>query len=1051
MKDTMEITVESPALPPGEAYLIELDGREAISQLFRFSCQVASSSVAGLDTEALLTSPVTLVFTLGQVEQRRVHGIVSKVTEVFTSSKGRRVYRFELVPRLFRGSLNNKIDIYMNQSVPEIVATKLEALGLVAGEDFELRLGAYPQREFVVQYRESDVQFINRLTEHLGIAYYFEHDGGRDKVVFGDQNSMFRPIEGESSHVELDQRDVDRGVHTLETTTSTVVGRYLVRDYNYRTPQQDLTAIQGVTTGGAGDIVEYGAHFKTTDEGAELARIRAEEILAGRKVHVGQGVESRLRAGSTFVLEGHPAGDLDLLVTDVSHRARQNADGAVKDTANRYENEFRAIERATTYRPPRVTPKPKVAGVLTGIIDAAAKGQYAELDAEGRYRVKFLCDTAETPGGQASRPVRMAQPHAGQGYGMHFPLRPGIEVVVTCVDGAPDRPIIAGTGPNPATPTPVTAGNAPRNVIRTGGGNEINIDDTEGSQRIKMTTPHSSTVFQLGAPNEAERGAILTTESNITTIAAQGTTVLTNLNNGMGGLKTWLSGGNIVTEASVFKWAFDSVMAMIDAGLGMASGVAGVAMGYNTQVQSGAAADATAAGKAYGAATEGLTTAEKEAVGQWTKASAEREAAKKVADQKDARVTELEHERDDINASPHLQPLLSIDPNARETDEEREARIKPLREAKQREIDDAKKQAEAAHEKEKQATTAVADADKQCAKVDPKKRADIDKAAKAKATADAAKEAADEVMESGDWKFLQTQLAAVSAASSAAQAGVKAVKLVKELWELKSKAQDAKAIAGALAAHVKIIKVAAFSRTKATPSPPTTVVHTLSSTNTTMVHGLRHAYVTSRHFVGIHGGKEVAVLGNQKAIVSSNGKAELNGEKQALISSEKFVDVYSHGKIVICAHDAEQGIRKGSDDLYLVSKHDWHAASTDENVVIEAKKSITVDAQTEKLHAKAKKSIFLESELFGVKVDGEAKKLEIGKHAAAKDHGAVFDEKTIAMKNENMHLTATEETKITSKSLLMQTSEDLSITVKGDFKINGKKVTKIAGKKVEIC
>jgi hypothetical protein len=108
----------------------------------------------------------------------------------------------------------------------------------------------------------------------------------------------------------------------------------------------------------------------------------------------------------------------------------------------------------------------------------------------------------------------MAQPHAGAGYGFHFPLRDGVEVLLTCIDGDPDRPIISGAVPNPVTPSTVGAENGRRNVIRTGGGNEINIDDTEGSERIKMTTPYGNTLFQLGAPNAPVPGAFLKTGFN---------------------------------------------------------------------------------------------------------------------------------------------------------------------------------------------------------------------------------------------------------------------------------------------------------------------------------------------------------------------------------------------------------------------------------------------------------------------------------------------------------------------------------------------------------
>ena len=71
----------------------------------------------------------------------------------------------------------------------------------------------------------------------------------------------------------------------------------------------------------------------------------------------------------------------------------------------------------------------------------------------------------------------MAQPHAGENYGMHFPLKPGAEVLMTFIDGDPDRPIIIGAVPHAATPSPVTQQNVTSNVIRTVSGVTIELDD----------------------------------------------------------------------------------------------------------------------------------------------------------------------------------------------------------------------------------------------------------------------------------------------------------------------------------------------------------------------------------------------------------------------------------------------------------------------------------------------------------------------------------------------------------------------------------------------
>ena len=71
-----------------------------------------------------------------------------------------------------------------------------------------------------------------------------------------------------------------------------------------------------------------------------------------------------------------------------------------------------------TYRPALKTPRPRIHGVLTGIIEpgtATGIGRHAEFDGEGRYTVKFTYDTAPFDQPKASHPVRRAQPLAGAG------------------------------------------------------------------------------------------------------------------------------------------------------------------------------------------------------------------------------------------------------------------------------------------------------------------------------------------------------------------------------------------------------------------------------------------------------------------------------------------------------------------------------------------------------------------------------------------------------------------------------------------------------------
>ena len=176
--------------------------------------------------------PGALVFTRRDEEVRRVHGIVASVQDVaLTEARDYTAWRVHFVPRAYRLTLSETVDIYMDLDVKELIEKKLKGAGL-RGDDVEFRLSRkYPRREFVVQYQETDHNFISRQAEHYGITYFFEH-GERDKLIFSDHNEGLRPIEGETAawqaHHVNEMGEVR--VHALECETRALPGRYVVRD-----------------------------------------------------------------------------------------------------------------------------------------------------------------------------------------------------------------------------------------------------------------------------------------------------------------------------------------------------------------------------------------------------------------------------------------------------------------------------------------------------------------------------------------------------------------------------------------------------------------------------------------------------------------------------------------------------------------------------------------------------------------------------------------------------------------------------------------------------
>jgi type VI secretion system secreted protein VgrG len=330
----------------------------------------------------------------------------------------------------------------------------------------------------VVQYRETDLQFISRLAEHWGICFFFEHYEGGERMVFADDGQGHVRV-GYNADIPYRGRGEPMDVFKLELERKLVPAHYICRDYNYRTPLLNVQGEHRIEGAYAGAIVDYGSHCKTPDEAKLMARVRAEERGATREVYTGLSDQMQFHPGATFELNGHPRYGGEMMLLEVRHEASQSVHGHGEGAESTYSNTFRAIPASTPFRPPRLTPVPRIHGVVTGVVETGSGliQRYAKLDGEGRYRVKFLFDTAARGERQASKDVRMLQPSAGENYGVHFPLKPGTEVLITFLDGDPDRPLIVGSVPNPVTPTPVAEKIHRKSRIKSESGVIIEIED----------------------------------------------------------------------------------------------------------------------------------------------------------------------------------------------------------------------------------------------------------------------------------------------------------------------------------------------------------------------------------------------------------------------------------------------------------------------------------------------------------------------------------------------------------------------------------------------
>lgn len=512
MKEKFRFTVNSL---PGDAFsVVRFDGSEGLSRLFELNITLVSKKKE-IDLADMVQSAAR--FAIVREEGDIPFPGIIKYCEQLSSYADHYFYRAVLAPKLWWLTLTQHNQVFLDKSAPEIIKAVLEDGGLTS-VDYELRLQrGYDKWEYVCQYGETHYDFLARWLEREGMYYFFEEGPAGGKVVITDtkishaemkqgKDAVYAPPSG------LESSDKEEVVRSLLCRQQLSPASVKLKDYNYRTPSLDLSGSAKAAEHGRGDVYVYGDHVRTKSEADALAKVRAEQYLCRERQFHGESTTPFLKPGFTFHLSKHfrDSYNQEYLTISMDHRGSQAAylvsalqiGLSDEDRRMHYENSFTAIPSSVQFRSERNTPRPRFSGVINAKVDAAGSGQYAELDDAGRYKVIMPFDVSGREGGKASAWLRMAQPYAGADRGMHFPLNKGAEVLITFIDGDPDRPIIASAIPNPETQSPVTNVNATMNKISTGSGNVIHLEDKEGSERILLHSAKQESYIRIGAPND---------------------------------------------------------------------------------------------------------------------------------------------------------------------------------------------------------------------------------------------------------------------------------------------------------------------------------------------------------------------------------------------------------------------------------------------------------------------------------------------------------------------------------------------------------------------
>lgn len=529
---------------PSTGLVVRFSGEERLSAPYVFSVTLHLEPGVARDFEpqSVIGQSATLVLTPDTGEPPVKYAGVLRSARFLNEQPGGSSLLVELVPQMWLLSATRHSQVFVNKSIPQIIQSILTASGFRAsGFQFQL-LTQYPPLPHVYQHEESHLQFIQRLIEDAGLYYYFEQSDEGERVVFADTHLFHSPLSdealtflergetGDSFNLppigslgpplgwdgDLDQLSSvsdspipshpawgaagtgavsAQEVHQLAELFEARISKVVVDDHSHQHPTLKIHGEKALGRGEPGIHRVFG-DWEAPEAVMGRARVIAEERESRQRRFEGSGSYFPLRPGYLLKIEDHPVlrGRESLLLTRLCHESQAGAAGG------EYACRFEAIPSQTQYREKPCTDRARVPGVLSALVDGPVESDYAQLDGQGRYRVKLVRDEARLPGGQASMPVRLQQPLAGNPEGMHFPLRKNAETLLGFLGGDPNHPVVAGFVPDAPNPSPVTQGNHTLNRLISGGRNHLELEDAKNKQWVNWYSPTQESFIHMGEP-----------------------------------------------------------------------------------------------------------------------------------------------------------------------------------------------------------------------------------------------------------------------------------------------------------------------------------------------------------------------------------------------------------------------------------------------------------------------------------------------------------------------------------------------------------------------
>jgi len=486
--------------PLGDDVLL-LHHFEAVEELgrpYNFELTLRSTK-EDIDFESLLGQNVSVRLDVAGNDERYFNGYVTEFSQG-ENAEGFATYFATVSPWLWFLKRTNDCRIFQEQKATDIIEAVFRDNGYT---DFELRLrNEYRVREYTVQYRESDFNFVSRLMEEEGIYYFFKHGVDKHQLILADTYSSHEMI---PAYAAIPYYPPDATTIRHEDTINhwkhkrkIVTGSIVLNDFDFKLSKADIknnyTYPKSHEKADA-EIYDYPGNYITPEEGRHYARMRQEEIHCRYATVEGKSTAREFTAGGLMKMVKHPRDDqnIEYLITKVTHIVDQDAFGSTKKGAEGfiYKNKFNVIESYTPFRSERINKPPVVDGPQHAIV-VGPEGEEIYCDEFGRAKVQFAWDRYGEKNENSSCWIRVSYNSAGESFGAMVLPRIGQEVIVDFYEGNPDRPVITGRTYNDFCKVPYALpANKTRMTMKSSthkgkGFNELRFEDVAGKEEIFM-------------------------------------------------------------------------------------------------------------------------------------------------------------------------------------------------------------------------------------------------------------------------------------------------------------------------------------------------------------------------------------------------------------------------------------------------------------------------------------------------------------------------------------------------------------------------------------